>query len=138
MIFHIHKIDYCPSNLAGEIDYIPGLNCAISVTDTPWQPLMIAGLAQLEETEERENGLPKFTSKLTAKLCSGRVLQTYKSPLLYRLTTASGHKLLLGLPRQPYPMTIQNVSVPKSAAEPSFVSLDVSLTADFPILSLYE
>ena len=138
MIFHIHKIDYCPSHLAGEIHYLPDIESAISETDTPWQPLLIAGLAQLEETEERENGLPKFTAKLTAKLCSGRMLQTYKSPLIYRLTTAAGHKLLLGLPRHPYPMTVQNVSVPKSAAEPSFVSLEVSLTADFPILSLYE
>ena len=136
MIFHIHKIDYCPANLAGEIDYIPILNCAISVTDTPWQPILIAGLAQLEETEERENGLPKFTAKLTAKLCSERLPLGEAS--IYRLTTAAGHKLLLGLPRQPYPMTFQNVSVPKSAAEPSYVSLEVSLTSDFPILSLYE
>lgn len=138
MIFHIHKIDYCPANMAGEINYLPETESAIAATGTPWTPLLIAGLAQLEVTEERENSLPKFTAKLTAKLCSERLLLTYASPLLYRLTTASGHKLLLGLPRQPYPMTVQNVIVPKSAAEPSFVSLEVSLTADFPILSLYE
>lgn len=138
MIFHIHKIDYCPANLAGEIHYLPERESAISATGTPWIPLLIAGLAQLEMTEERENGLPKFTAKLTAKLCSERLLFTNASPLLYRLTTAAGRKLLLGLPRHPYPMTLQNVTVPKSAAEPSYVSLEVTLTADFPILSLYE
>ena len=90
----------------------------------------------VEVTEERENGLPKFTAKLTAKLCSERLPLGEAS--IYRLTTAAGHNLLLGLPRQPYPLTFQNVSVPKSAAEPSFVSLEVSLTADYPILSLYE
>ena len=136
MIFHIHKIDYCPANLAGEINYLPETESAISATGTPWIPLLIAGLAQLEVTEERENGLPKFTDKLTAKLCSRRLPMGEAS--IYRLTTAAGNKLLLGLPRQPYPMTLQNVTVPKSAAEPSFVSLEVSLTADFPILSLYE
>ena len=138
MIFHIHKIDYCPANLAGEIHYLPERESAIAATGTPWIPLLIAGLAQLEVTEERENGLPKFTSKLTVKLCSERLPLTNASQLLYRLTTASGRRLLLGLPRQPYPMTLQNVTVPKSAAEPSFVSLEVTLTADFPILFLYE
>ena len=138
MIFHIHKIDYCPANLAGEIHYIPERESAMAATGTPWQPLLIAGLAPLEVTEERENGLPKFTAKLTAKLCSERLLMTNASPLIYRLTTAAGRKLLLGLPRQPYPLTVQNVTIPKSAAEPSYVSLEATLTADFPILSLYE
>ena len=41
-------------------------------------------------------------------------------------------------PRQPYPLTFQNVTIPKSAAEPSYVSLEVSPTSDYPILSLYE
>lgn len=136
MIFHIHKIAYCPAHLAGEFHYLPDTESAIAATGTPWQPILIAGLAQLEVTEERENGLPKFTAKLTAKLCSERLPLGEAS--IYRLTTAAGHKLLLGLPRQPYPMTFQNVSVPKSAAEPSFVSLEVTLTADYPILSLYE
>ena len=136
MIFHIHKIDYCPANLAGEFHYLPDTESAIAATGTPWQPILIAGLAQLEVAEERENGLPKFTAKLTAKLCSERLPLGEAS--IYRLTTAAGHKLLLGLPRQPYPMTLQNVTVPKSAAEPSFVSLEVTLTADFPILFLYE
>ena len=136
MIFHIHKIDYCPSHLAGEFHYLPDTESAISATGTPWQPILIAGLAQLEVTEERENGLPKFTAKLTAKLCSERLPLGESS--IYRLTTASGHKLLLGLPRQPYPLTFQNVTIPKSAAEPSYVSLEVSLTSDYPILSLYE
>ena len=136
MIFHIHKIDYCPATLAGEINYLPDTESAIAATGTPWQPILIAGLAQLEITEERENGLPKFTAKLTAKLCSERLLLGESS--IYRLTTASGHKLLLGLPRQPYPLTFQNVTIPKSAAEPSYVSLEVSLTSDYPILSLYE
>ena len=136
MIFHIHKIDYCPANLAGEINYLPDTESAIAATGTPWQPILIAGLAQLEVAEERENGLPKFTAKLTAKLCSERIPLGESS--IYRLTTAAGHKLLLGLPRQPYPMTFQNVTIPKSAAEPSFVSLEVSLTSDYPILSLYE
>ena len=136
MIFHIHKIDYCPATLAGEINYLPDTESAIAATGTPWQPILIAGLAQLEITEERENGLPKFTAKLTAKLCSERLPLGESS--IYRLTTASGHKLLLGLPRQPYPLTFQNVTIPKSAAEPSYVSLEVSLTSDYPILSLYE
>ena len=136
MIFHIHKIDYCPATLAGEINYLPDTESAIAATGTPWQPILIAGLAQLEITEERENGLPKFTAKLTAKLCSERLPLGEAS--IYRLTTASGHKLLLGLPRQPYPFTFQNVTIPKSAAEPSYVSLEVSLTSDYPILSLYE
>ena len=136
MIFHIHKISYCPANLAGEFHYIPDTESAIAATGTPWQPILIAGLAQLEITEERENGLPKFTAKLTAKLCSERLPLVESS--IYRLTTASGHKLLLGLPRQPYPLTFQNVTIPKSAAEPSYVSLEVSLTSDYPILSLYE
>lgn len=136
MIFHIHKIAYCPANLAGEFHYIPDTESAIAATGTPWQSLLIAGLAQLEVTEERENGLPKFTAKLTAKLCSERLPLGESS--IYRLTTAAGHKILLGLPRQPYPMTFQNVTIPKSAAEPSFVSLEVTLTADYPIPSLYE
>ena len=136
MIFHIHKISYCPASLAGVFHYLPDTESAIAATGTPWQPILIAGLAQLEVTEERENGLPKFTAKLTAKLCSERLPLGESS--IYRLTTAAGHKLLLGLPRQPYPMTFQNVSVPKSAAEPSFDSLEVSMTADYPILSLYE
>ena len=136
MIFHIHKIDYCPANLAGEFHYLPDTESAIAATGTPWQHILIAGLAQLEITEERENGLPKFTAKLTAKLCSERLPLGESS--IYRLTTASGHKLLLGLPRQPYPLTFQNVTIPKSAAEPSYVSLEVSLTSDYPILSLYE
>lgn len=138
MIFHIHKISYCPATLAGEIHYLPERESAIAATGTPWQPLLIAGLAQLEVTEERENGLPKFSAKLTAKLCTERLLMTNASPLIYRLTTAAGRKLLLGLPRQPYPLTVQNVTIPKSAAEPSYVSLEATLTADFPILSLYE
>ena len=138
MIFHIHKISYCPAILAGEFHYLPDTESAIAATGTPWQPILIAGLAQLEVTEERENGLPKFTAKLTAKLCTERLLMTNASPLIYRLTTAAGRKLLLGLPRQPYPLTVQNVTIPKSAAEPSYVSLEATLTADFPILSLYE
>lgn len=136
MIFHIHKIAYCPAHLAGEFHYLPDTESAIAATGTPWHPILIAGLAQLEVTEERENGLPKFTAKLTAKLCSERLPLGESS--IYRLTTAAGHNLLLGLPRQPYPLTFQNVTVPKSAAEPSFVSLEVTLTSDYPILSLYE
>ena len=136
MIFHIHKIAYCPAHLAGEFHYLPDTDSAIASTGPPWQPILIAGLAQLEVTEERENGLPKFTAKLTAKLCSERLPLGEAS--IYRLTTAAGHNLLLGLPRQPYPLTVQNVTIPKSAAEPSYVSLEVTLNADYPILSLYE
>lgn len=136
MILHINRIECCAASLLDGLLVIQSTSSAIPHTPLiPWREIPIAVLATLEVTEEVDSGVRLFQSKLTVTLCGQRAALP-DGPLAFRLTSVSGYTYLLGTHRHPYPLTAQEVRLPSSPAEPSIVTLTVSLSDEFGLLRI--
>lgn len=135
MILHINRIECCAASLLDGLLVIQSASSAIPPNLIPWREIPIAVLATLEVTEEVDSGVRLFQSKLTATLCGQRAALP-DGPLAFRLTSVSGYTYLLGTHRHPYPLTAQEVRLPSSPAEPSIVTLTVSLSDEFGLLRI--
>lgn len=110
---HIRKIEYCAAYHLKRAIILPAQAIALVREPMPWQELPLVGLASLEVTDEVENGVRIYTSKLTATLC--KPFLHPKRPSAFRLTDVQGKLYLLGTAQIPYPLISQTVSIEDNA-----------------------
>lgn len=120
---HIKKIEYCAAYHLKRAIFLPTQNRALVRGPMPWQEIPIVGLAQVETTEEVENGMRLSTTKLTATLCQRFQLPT--RPLAFRLTDVRGNQYLLGTAESPYPLV--KISSIRSSKETEKVDITLSV-----------
>lgn len=135
MLLHINRIDYCETYHLASAIMFPETACVLIREPMPWKRLPMVGLATLETSETVEKGVRKHTTKLSATLCGGR-LPLPSRPLAYRLSCINGRQYLLGTAEPPFPLALQEVSLPSNAAETSAVKLVVSLQSPYPSLNI--
>ena len=110
---HICKVEYCAAYHLKRAIILPAQAKALVREPMPWQELPLVGLASLEVTNEVENGVRIYTSKLTATLCKSFL--HHKCPSAFRLTDVQGKQYLLGSAQSPYPLVTQKESIGESA-----------------------
>lgn len=128
MLLHITKIEYVDAVHLNAIRLLPtsrSTGTAIPKELIPRRELPIQGLAALETEETVEHGVRVLSAKLTATLC-GTPLPVNERPQAFILTSADGHKWLLGSPRPPHPMVLQSISWPARSAEASVTQFTVT------------
>lgn len=117
---HIRNIEYCAAYHLKRAIILPAQAIALVREPMPWQELPLVGLASLEVTDEVDNGVRIYTSKLTATLCKQFLYP--KRPSAFRLTDVQGKQYLLGTAQSPYPLISQTESIGgKSVSQTAYV-----------------
>lgn len=124
MLLHIIRVDYCEAYHLRRATYIEQTHSIAIADPLPWTRLCTAGLSALETTENVEKGVRTPSAKLTATLPEPLAQPT--RPLAFLLTCADGRQYVLGKPCAPYPLTVQETTMPESSAEKSATSLVAS------------
>lgn len=96
----------------------------------------IAGLAQVEVDEAVDNGSRITTVKLTAR--SACELEHDQRQLCWRVTTVTGEQYLIGLPEQPFPITIVSNDFPDSPTEKSGQQVTVTWKTPTSLLKIMD
>ena len=134
MLLHITRLDFCEAYHLQRAVVIPSNSSVVLTEPVPWQRLPLAGIASLETSEEVEKGVRRSSAKLSATLPERSALP--ERPLAFLLTCANGFRHLLGTASAPFPLVVQELHLPGSAAETSAVSLVVS--AQCPVLRVIK
>lgn len=100
----------------------------------PWQGIPIVGLAEVETTEEVENGTRLTTTKLTATLC--RHFQLPTTPTAFRLTDTRGTTYLLGTSNHPYPLITQAQTHAATPSERTAFTLTIEHTSENSLVEI--
>lgn len=131
---HICKIEYCAAYHLRRAIILPAQSQALVQEPMPWQEIPIVGLAQVETTEEVENGTRLSTTKLSATLCHRFQLPT--TPTAFRLTDVQGKHYLLGTSEHPYPLITQTETHPNTSPETSTFALHVEHIAKISLAEI--
>ena len=99
----------------------------------PWRDIPIAGLAELETSQEQEEGTRSFNATLSATLC-GDAFELPHRPLAFRLTCANGRKYLLGTAEPPHPYVAFSLSLPSEASDVTATTLNIESATDVYII----
>ena len=90
----------------------------------PWRDIPIAGLAELETSQDLEEGARTFSASLSATLC-GDAFELPQRPLAFRLTCANGRQYLLGTAEPPYPYVAFALSLPSEPSDVTATTLNI-------------
>lgn len=131
---HIKKIEYCAAYHLRRAIILPAQSQALVQEPMPWQGLPLVGLASLEVTDEVENGVRLYTSKLTATLC--KQFQHPTRPSAFRLTDVQGRQYLLGTALQPFALVAQNENIGNAPSSSTANTLTVNWQNATPILQI--
>lgn len=117
-------VNFCPDGLH-----------AIQKGYVPWQQVCMKGGAALEVTEDIDNGVRKYTSKLV--FSTSEMLDADVEPMAYRLHLTDGNTMLLmGLSQQPFPLRTIADTREKQASGKSVIQHTVTWTSMFAPLTL--
>lgn len=133
MLLHINRIEYCEARHIASAIIVPQTSMAIIREVAPWRDIPIAGLAELETSQELEEGTRSFNATLTATLC-GDAFELPKQPLAFRLTCANGRKYLLGTAEPPHPFVAFALSLPSEASDVTATTLNIESATDVYII----
>lgn len=100
---------------------------------TPWREIPIAGLAELETSQDLEEGERTFSASLSATLC-GDAFELPQRPLAFRLTSANGRQYLLGTAESPHPYVAFALSLPSEASDVTATTLNIESATDVYII----
>ncbi|MBR4553038.1 MAG: hypothetical protein IKO20_04900 [Bacteroidaceae bacterium] len=128
ILHHIKKIEYCAAYHLKRAIILPAQSRALIKDVMPWQEIPIVGLAEVETTEEVENGTRLSTTKLTATLCKRFQIPTRH--LAFRLTDVQNNQYFLGTSDSPYPLITQKENHEDKAATPTTHILSIQLTSE--------
>lgn len=96
---YINKIEKAAAKHLAMLQIMPDGVHAFMPSYVPWEVVPIVGLAGLEVSDERADGVRVFTSKLTATLADSPMADA--EPMAWLLTQVDGSKLLLGCAERP-------------------------------------
>lgn len=124
MLLHINRIEYCEARHIASAIIVPQTSMAIIKEVAPWREIPIAGLAELETSQEQEEGTRSFNASLTATLC-GDAFELPQRPIAFRLTCANGRQYLLGTAESPHPFVSFPLSLPSEASDVTATTLNI-------------
>lgn len=133
MLLHINRIEYCEARHISSAIIVPQTSMAIIREVAPWREIPIAGLAELETSQELEEGTRSFNATLTATLC-GDAFELPQRPLAFRLTCANGRQYLLGTAEPPHPFVAFSISLPSEASDVTATTLNIESATDVYII----
>lgn len=134
LLRYIRKIEYCAAYHLRRAIILPAQSQALVHEPMPWQEIPIVGLAEVETTEEVENGTRLTTTKLTASLC--RRFQLPTTPTAFRLTDTRGNTYLLGTAERPYPLITQAQTHAATPSERTGFTLTIQHTAENSLVEI--
>lgn len=102
----------------------------------PWQELLLVGLASLKVTDEVENGVRIYTSKLTATLC--KPFLHPKRPSAFRLTDVQGKQYLLGTAQSPYPLVSQTENIGENAHSQTVDVFIIQYISAYTLINIFQ
>lgn len=98
----------------------------------PYEPLPVVGLASLEVSDDIENGVRVWTSKLSLTLPDRIASPDY--PVSFRLTAVDGTQYLMGLSNRPHPVVRFDDKHPSTASNQCACIMNVILKGPIPTL----
>lgn len=122
---YINKIEKAAVKHLAMLQIMPDGVHAFMPSYVPWEVVPIVGLAGLEVSDERADGVRVFTSKLTATLADSPMADA--EPMAWLLTQVDGSKLLLGCAERPMAIATTTDTRPDRAAEKCACLLTVSV-----------
>lgn len=131
---YIRKIEYCAAYHLKRAIILPAQAIALVREPMPWQGIPIVGLAEVETTEEVENGTRLTTTKLTATLCHH--FQLPNTPTAFRLTDTRANTYLLGTSLHPYPLITQTQTHGPTPAGRTAFTLTIQHAAENSLLEI--
>ena len=131
---HIRKIEYCAAYHLKRAIILSAQAIALVREPMPWQELPLVGLASLEVTDEVENGVRIYTSKLTATLC--KPFQHSSRPSAFRLTDVQGRTYLLGTSYFPFPLVTQTLTCTTDNSKSFTTIISINHISIVPLLSI--
>lgn len=131
---YIRKIEYCAAYHLKRAIILPAQAIALVREPMPWQELPLVGLASLEITDEVENGVRIYTSKLTATLCKSFLHPKRSSA--FRLTDVQGNQSLLGTDQSPYPLISQTESIGENAPSHTAFVITIQYKAENSLINI--
>lgn len=134
ILSYIRKIEYCAAYHLRRAIILPAQSQALVREPMPWQEIPIAGLAEVETTEEVENGTRLSTTKLTATLCHSFKFAIV--PYAFCLSDVRGNKYILGTSESPYPKISLSSIHPDKTTERACLVLSVILTSTNGLLNV--
>lgn len=129
---YIRKIEYCAAYHLCRAIILPAQSQALVHELMPWQEIPIGGLAEVETTEEVENGTRLSTTKLSATLCHR--FQLPSTPTAFRLTDVQGRQYLVGTAQQPFPLVKQEESIGSNAASQTAFTMTIQHTSEISLV----
>ena len=133
MLLHINRIEYCEARHISSAIIVPQTSIAIFRDVAPWREIPISGLAELETSQEQEEGTRSFNATLSATLC-GDAFELPHRPLAFRLTCANGRKYLLGTAEPPHPYVAFALSLPSEASDVTATTINIESATDVYII----
>ena len=133
MLLHINHIEYCEARHIASAIIVPQTSMAIIREVAPWREIPIAGLAELETSQQLEEGARTFSASLSATLC-GDAFELPQRPLAFRLTCANGRQYLLGKAEPPYPYVAFALSLPSEPSDVTATTLNIESATDVFII----
>ena len=124
MLLHINRIEYCEARHIASAIIVPQTSMAIIRDVAPWREIPISGLAELETSQEQEEGTRSFNATLSATLC-GDAFELPHRPLAFRLTCANGRQYLLGTAESPHPFVSFPLSLQSEASDITATTLNI-------------
>lgn len=134
LLRYIRKLEYCAAYHLRRAIILPAQSQALVHKPMPWQEIPIIGLAEVETTEEVENGTRLSTTKLNATLCHRFQIPT--TPIAFRLTDTRGNTYLLGTAEHPYPLITQTQTHAPTPSSPTAFTLTIQHTAENSLVEI--
>lgn len=131
---HICKVEYCAAYHLKRAIILPAQAKALVGEPMPWQELPLVGLASLEVSDEVEDGVRIYTSKLNATLCKSFLHP--KRPSAFRLTDVQGNQYLLGTAYKPFPLVAIITNTSTNEAERTVTVLSANWVSLKPLLTI--
>jgi len=129
----VRRLEVLPARHLSPLVALPPLGEAVQTGHWPLTQLPLATLASVEVTEDIENGLRQFTTKVTAALRCHYEVPTV--PVALVLTLTDGSQLIVGTASRPFPVVTVTVTRPDKASSQSCETLTATWTAPTPALS---
>ena len=133
MLLHLNRIEYCEARHIASAIIVPQTSMAIIKEVAPWREIPIAGLAELETSQEQEEGTRTFNTSLAATLC-GDAFELPQRPLAFRLTCANGRQYLLGTAEPPHTFVAFARSLPSEVSDVTATTLNIESATDVYII----
>ena len=134
-LVHIVKVEFASCISLTGLKITSPSSCRI-LSSVNFSEFLIEGLAEANVEDSHENNQVVYSTTLSLKFHDRKLLSLRQT--VFRLTSADGHRYLLGTHTRPYPIVKEVVPFPDKPGDSTLKKMTVTWKSTLPMLLLEE